>query len=159
MKKYSVAVVGLGMVGKSMLKVIRDRKFPAKDIQVLATRDRTENVDGVDYKVRKTTAEAFDGDQLPRLDGREVDDACRPEACREIDGVDRATCRQEVSRRVHVRAAMGVEFEPFRVPALDFEGLCLVDLDAPHGGLERQRQVRDSSHRSVAPATAAICVS
>ena len=61
MKKYTVAVVGIGMVGAEMLKVLRQREFPAKKIKVLATRARKEMIAGCEYDVEPATVEAFEG--------------------------------------------------------------------------------------------------
>lgn len=71
MKKFNVAVVGIGMVGQEMLRVLRDRNFPIDSIIVLATRDRTETIDGVDYTVRKICNEAFDGIDIAIFAGTE----------------------------------------------------------------------------------------
>jgi len=60
-KKYTVAVVGIGMVGAEMLKVLRQREFPAKKIKVLATRARKEMIAGCEYDVEPATVEAFEG--------------------------------------------------------------------------------------------------
>jgi len=49
---FSVAVVGIGAVGQAMLRVLRERRFPVDRVKVLARRERTETVDGVDYPVR-----------------------------------------------------------------------------------------------------------
>ncbi len=71
MKGYDVAVVGIGLVGQEILKVLRQRSFPAKSIRVLARRGRTENVAGVDYEVVPTTEDAFKGIQLAIFAGTE----------------------------------------------------------------------------------------
>jgi len=60
-KKYTVAVVGIGMVGTEMLKVLNQRGFPAKQIKVLATRARKEMIAGREYDVEPASAEAFEG--------------------------------------------------------------------------------------------------
>ncbi|PIX76581.1 MAG: aspartate-semialdehyde dehydrogenase, partial [bacterium (Candidatus Ratteibacteria) CG_4_10_14_3_um_filter_41_18] len=56
MKTYNVAVVGVGIVGKEMVKILRERKFPIKSLKILATRKRTEEIAGEKFKVEKTTA-------------------------------------------------------------------------------------------------------
>jgi len=61
MKQYRVGLVGIGAVGTEMVKVLRQRNFPASEIRILATRDRDEVVAGETFKVRETKAEAFDG--------------------------------------------------------------------------------------------------
>ena len=70
-KKYIVAVVGIGMVGKEMLRVLHQRNFPAKEIRVLATRARSEVVDGRRYDVIDTTEQAFDGVDVALFAGTE----------------------------------------------------------------------------------------
>ena len=60
MRMYNVAVVGIGAVGSEMLNVLQERKFPARNIRVLARRARTEKIGGVAYEVEPTTPEAFD---------------------------------------------------------------------------------------------------
>ena len=87
-----------------------------------------------------------DRDEPPRLDRGQVDHAGRTNAGRQVDVVDGIPFGDEVTRRVHMRAAMRVEFQPLRVPALDFEGLCLVDLDAPHAWFKRKCQVDNAFH-------------
>ena len=61
MKTYTVAVVGIGMVGTEMLKVLHQRDFPAKKIKVLATRARKEVIAGCEYEVEPACVEAFKG--------------------------------------------------------------------------------------------------
>lgn len=61
MKQYNVGLVGIGAVGTEMIKVLRQRKFPAKEIRVLATRERDEVIAGETFHVRETTPEAFEG--------------------------------------------------------------------------------------------------
>ena len=64
-KKYKVAVVGIGMVGKEMLRVLHQRAFPAGEIRVLATHARTETIDGRDYEVVAASPDAFEGVDVP----------------------------------------------------------------------------------------------
>ena len=61
MQEYTVAVVGIGMVGGEMLKVLRQQNFPAKEFRVMATRARKEVVHGYEYDVIPASADAFDG--------------------------------------------------------------------------------------------------
>jgi len=71
MKKFNVAVVGVGVVGSEMLKILRERDFPAKDIKVLATRPRTEDIGGYRYQVEPTTVESFEGVDIAFFAGTE----------------------------------------------------------------------------------------
>jgi aspartate-semialdehyde dehydrogenase len=70
-RNYTVAVVGIGMVGKEMLKVLHQRAFPAGEVRVLATRARTETVDGRDYQVVPASEAAFEGVDIALFAGTE----------------------------------------------------------------------------------------
>jgi len=59
MKKYSVAVVGVGMVGIEMLRVLKERDFPLKELRVFARSARDIDVDGENYSVKTITPESF----------------------------------------------------------------------------------------------------
>ncbi len=67
----TVAVVGAGAVGKEMIRILVQRKFPMKELRVLARSARTLDVDGKQYEVRETTPEAFDGVQIALFAGTE----------------------------------------------------------------------------------------
>ncbi len=71
MRKYSVVVVGIGLVGTRILQVLRERKFPVKSIKVLARSARTETIDGVDYEVVPASADAFAGAEFALFAGTE----------------------------------------------------------------------------------------
>ena len=45
MKKYNVAVIGAGVVGIEMLRVLKQRKFPINNLKVFARSARDINVD------------------------------------------------------------------------------------------------------------------
>lgn len=60
MKKYNVGVVGIGAVGSEMIKVLRERRFPASEIRILARSERDEEVAGETFHVVAASAEAFD---------------------------------------------------------------------------------------------------
>lgn len=68
---YVVAVVGAGAVGVEMVKILRERKFPLKELRVLARSDREMEIDGETYQVRATTPEAFDGVDIALFAGTE----------------------------------------------------------------------------------------
>jgi aspartate-semialdehyde dehydrogenase len=61
MKKYKVAVVGVGAVGTEMVRLLIKRKFPFDSLTILARTEREEVIDGISYLVKKTTPEAFGG--------------------------------------------------------------------------------------------------
>ena len=60
MKQYKVGLVGIGAVGTEMIKILRQRNFPASEIRVLATRERDEEIAGETFHVLATTPEAFE---------------------------------------------------------------------------------------------------
>lgn len=67
----TVAVVGAGAVGKEMIRILEQRKFPMKELRVLARSARTLQVDGKSYQVQETKAESFDGVQIALFAGTE----------------------------------------------------------------------------------------
>jgi len=71
MKKHAIAVVGIGLVGKTILQVLRERDFPASSIRVMGRHARTETIDGVDYEVTPASVEAFDGVDIALFAGTE----------------------------------------------------------------------------------------
>ena len=46
MKKYSVVVVGVGLVGSRILQVLRERNFPVSNVRVLAMGQTVETKNG-----------------------------------------------------------------------------------------------------------------
>jgi aspartate-semialdehyde dehydrogenase len=68
---YVVAVVGAGAVGLEMVRVLRERRFPLKELRVLARSDREMEIGGETYHVRATTPDAFEGVDLALFAGTE----------------------------------------------------------------------------------------
>ena len=68
---FKVAVVGAGLVGEEMVKVLRQRNFPMSDLMVLARSSRKQLIYGVEMEVREATAEAFDGVDIAFFAGTE----------------------------------------------------------------------------------------
>jgi aspartate-semialdehyde dehydrogenase len=68
---FNVAVVGAGAVGVEMVRVLRQRGFPVRELRVLARSNREMEIDGVTYCVQETTPEAFDGIQIALFAGTE----------------------------------------------------------------------------------------
>ena len=66
MKKYNVAVVGIGAVGIEMLHCLRQRNFPAAELRVFARSGRDIEVDGQKYSVKAISPEGFDGADIGR---------------------------------------------------------------------------------------------
>lgn len=71
MKKYKVAVVGVGAVGAEMIRLIEKRRFPAESITILARSAREEVIDGKAYEVREASPESFDGVDIAFFAGTE----------------------------------------------------------------------------------------
>ena len=62
MKNYRVGIVGIGAVGTEMVKILRERNFPASEIRFLARSARDEVIAGETFHVVPATApDAFDG--------------------------------------------------------------------------------------------------
>lgn len=74
-KKFSppviVAVVGAGAVGKEMIRILEQRKFPMKELRVLARSARTLEVDGKKYAVKETTPDSFEEVNIALFAGTE----------------------------------------------------------------------------------------
>jgi aspartate-semialdehyde dehydrogenase len=68
---YVVAVVGAGAVGVEMVRVLNERRFPLKELRILARSDREIRIDGRTYPVRATTPEAFEGVDIALFAGTE----------------------------------------------------------------------------------------
>ena len=71
MKRYNVAVVGIGAVGTEMLKVLHERAFPAERIRVLARTAREETIAGRTYQVEAACLDAFAGVDIALFAGTE----------------------------------------------------------------------------------------
>lgn len=61
MAEYKVGIVGIGAVGTEMVRVLRQRDFPASEIRILARSERDEEVAGETFRVQRACPEAFDG--------------------------------------------------------------------------------------------------
>lgn len=69
--KYNVAVVGVGVVGEEMLRVLKQHNFPIGKLKVLARSSRDITVDGVSYHVDAISPEGFDGIDIALFAGTE----------------------------------------------------------------------------------------
>ena len=69
--KYNVAVVGVGVVGIEMLRVLRQRNFPVGELRVFARSARDIDVDGQNYSVKPITPEGFAGIDIALFAGTE----------------------------------------------------------------------------------------
>lgn len=61
MKKYKICIVGIGAVGTEMIRLLKQRNFPAASITILARSERDEVIDGDTYHVVPAAPEAFNG--------------------------------------------------------------------------------------------------
>jgi aspartate-semialdehyde dehydrogenase len=71
MKKYNVAVIGVGVVGIEMLRVLRQRTFPVGNLRVFARSARDIAVDGQGYRVEPISPEGFEGIDIALFAGTE----------------------------------------------------------------------------------------
>jgi aspartate-semialdehyde dehydrogenase len=71
MKKYNVAVVGAGVVGVEMLRVLKQRNFPIDQLKVFARSARDITVDGQVYSVEPISADGFNGIDIALFAGTE----------------------------------------------------------------------------------------
>jgi len=59
-QSYRTAVVGARAVGREMIRVLRQRRFPMESLRVFATRERDIVVDGETYRVEVIGEDVFD---------------------------------------------------------------------------------------------------
>ena len=71
MKKYNLVVVGAGVVGIEMLRVLKQRNFPVNQLKVFARSARDITVDGAVYAVEPITPEGFKGIDVALFAGTE----------------------------------------------------------------------------------------
>ncbi|MBU0547763.1 MAG: aspartate-semialdehyde dehydrogenase [Candidatus Omnitrophica bacterium] len=69
--KYNVAVIGAGVVGLEMLRVLKQRNFPVNQLKVFARSARDINVDGQIYSVESITPDGFNGIDIALFAGTE----------------------------------------------------------------------------------------
>ncbi|MDD4909942.1 MAG: aspartate-semialdehyde dehydrogenase [Candidatus Omnitrophica bacterium] len=71
MRKYNIAIVGVGAVGIEMLRVLRQRNFPVGELRVFARSARDIEVDGRRYSVSPISPEGFEGIDIALFAGTE----------------------------------------------------------------------------------------
>lgn len=69
--KYNLCVVGAGVVGIEMLRVLRQRNFPVGELRVFARSGRDIEIDGEIYSVQPISAQGFDGIDIALFAGTE----------------------------------------------------------------------------------------
>ncbi|MFA5094496.1 MAG: aspartate-semialdehyde dehydrogenase, partial [Candidatus Omnitrophota bacterium] len=69
--RYNVAVVGVGVVGVEMLRVLSQRNFPVGELKVMARSAREIEVDGRKYAVQAVSPEGFEGMDIALFAGTE----------------------------------------------------------------------------------------
>ncbi|MCF7873886.1 MAG: aspartate-semialdehyde dehydrogenase [Candidatus Omnitrophica bacterium] len=67
----NIAVVGVGAVGVEILKILKERKFPADKIRVFARTSREINIEGQSYQVEAISEENFDDVDIALFAGTE----------------------------------------------------------------------------------------
>ncbi len=67
----NVAVIGVGAVGVELLRVLRQRKFPASSLRVFARSSRQIEVDGIKYQVEAIDGADFSGIDIALFAGTE----------------------------------------------------------------------------------------
>jgi len=71
MKKYNIALVGVGAVGRELLKTLKRRNFPIERLKVFARSSREIKVDGKTYSVEKINHEGFKDIEIALFAGTE----------------------------------------------------------------------------------------
>lgn len=71
MRKYNIAVVGAGMVGKKMVEVLLEKDFPCSELKMLATREREEVIAGKTFRVEETKVDSFNNVDIALFAGTE----------------------------------------------------------------------------------------
>jgi len=71
-QSFRVAVVGARAVGREMIRVLRQRRFPARSLRVFATRERDITVDGETYRVEVVNEDVFDDVDVAFFAGGDV---------------------------------------------------------------------------------------
>ncbi len=70
-KEYRVGVVGAGLVGEELVRVLESRSFPMKELRVMATSSRRQEIAGHTRDVIETRKEAFEGLYIALFAGTE----------------------------------------------------------------------------------------
>lgn len=71
MKKYNVAVVGVGAVGVEILRCLKQRRFPIESLRIFARTARVIEADTIGYNVEAIADENFEGVDIALFAGTE----------------------------------------------------------------------------------------
>lgn len=71
MRKVNVAVIGVGVVGVEILRVLQQRKFPVNNLRLFARSARDISVDGIKYKVESINDSKFTATDVALFAGTE----------------------------------------------------------------------------------------
>ena len=66
-----MAVVGAGLVGEELVRVLEQRSFPMKELRIMARSERTQQLAGKQRHIIETSPEAFDGLDMAIFAGTE----------------------------------------------------------------------------------------
>ncbi len=141
--KYNVAVVGAGVVGIEMLRVLKQRSFPVNELRVFARSARDIEIDGEIYSVKTISPDGFKGVDIALFAGTEGEKGAA------------ATYAAEAVRRGAVVIDNGADFRmdpkvPLVVPEVNAKDLDLIRnwlLEKKHRP-PRLRRGNNQSHKS-----------
>jgi aspartate-semialdehyde dehydrogenase len=69
--KFRVAVVGAGLVGEELVRVLEQRQFPIEDMTIMATSRRVQKLAGKERQVIEASEDAFDDVDIALFAGTE----------------------------------------------------------------------------------------
>ncbi len=69
--RYRVGVVGAGLVGERLVRVLEDRGFPLSELRIMATSTRRQQIGGQERQVIEACEEAFEGLDIALFAGTE----------------------------------------------------------------------------------------
>jgi len=70
-KTYSVGVVGAGLVGEEIVRVLEQRRFPVRELRIMGRSERTQELAGRRREVVAASEDAFDGLDIALFAGTE----------------------------------------------------------------------------------------
>ncbi len=71
MKKYNIAIVGVGVVGVEILKILKQRNFPVGNLKIFARSARKIEIEGQTYSVEDVSLKNFDDVDIALFAGTE----------------------------------------------------------------------------------------